>query len=91
MSLIDDASLERCCNKQGFNIRGGEQKHRKMYVRIGLVACKKNDCKSCNSCIGFGASITGCHGARKRKACGSIHACGKYQKNFPAFGYIFVQ
>jgi hypothetical protein len=89
-SLIVGSSLQQNCNKQGFNIPVG-QSNRKMYVRIGLVANDANDCKTCNSCIGFGISITGCFGAVKKKACGSIHACGNLQNNIAAFGYILVQ
>ncbi|CAB4032324.1 Hypothetical predicted protein, partial [Paramuricea clavata] len=72
-SLIYGSSLQENCNIQGFNIRGGES--RKMYIRIGLVANDQNDCKTCNSCIGFGISIPGCYGLVQKKACGSIHAC----------------
>ncbi|CAB4035722.1 Hypothetical predicted protein, partial [Paramuricea clavata] len=60
-SLVNGSSLQKYCNKQGFNIRE-DQSTRKSYVRIGLVANDANDCKTCNSCIGFGTSITGCDG-----------------------------
>ena len=90
-SLIDDSTLQQYCNIQGFNIRGGYY-YRRMYVRIGLVANNVKHCNTCNSCIGFGASITGsCNYHMKKKACGSIHACGHYPKNIAAFGYILVQ
>ncbi len=91
MSLIHGSSLEANCNKQGFNIGGGNP-DRRMYVRIGIVANKQNNCKTCNSGIGFGVSISGCYGTRKKKACGSIHACGEhFQNNLATFGYILVQ
>jgi hypothetical protein len=89
-SLINGSTLQQNCNTQGFNIRGG-QSNRKMYVRIGLVANNETDCNTCNSCIGFGISITACDGHVKKKACGSIHACGNLQNNIAAFGYILVQ
>ena len=89
-SLIDGLSVQEYCNKQGFNIRGG-QSNRKMYVRIGLVANEANDCNTCNSCIGFGTSITGCDDEVRRSACGNIHACHSTNINTAAFGYILVQ
>jgi hypothetical protein len=89
-SLINGLTLQQNCNVQGFNIRGG-QSNRKMYVRIGLVANDENDCKTCNSCIGFGTSIIGCGGDVKKNACGNIYACHDNQTNIAAFGYILVQ
>ena len=106
-SLIQKSTLQEYRNKQGFNIPGRQQDG-KILVRIGLLACRKKNCESCNSetkcnscecnlfecnsCIGFGAAITGCCGASKEKACGSIHACrAGTQNNIDAFGYILVQ
>jgi hypothetical protein len=89
-SLIDNSALQQYCNIQGFNIRG-RYSYRRMYVRIGIVANQQNDCNTCNSCIGFGASITGYNNRVKMKACGSIHACRDYPNNIAAFGYILVQ
>jgi hypothetical protein len=89
-SLINGSTIQQNCNIQGFNVRGGES-FWKMYVRIGLVANDENDCKTCNSCIGFGASITSCGGLVKKKACGSIHACRYNRNNIATFGYILVQ
>jgi hypothetical protein len=89
-SLMKGTSLQSYCNKEGFNVRE-EQSNRKSYVRIGLVANQQNNCWTCNSCIGFGTSVTGCNGEVKRSACGNIHACSSTYKNTPAFGYILVQ
>jgi hypothetical protein len=89
-SLMKGSSLQETCIKQGFNIRGGRH-DRKMYVRIGLVADHDWGCNTCNSCIGFGTSITGCDGKVKRSACSNIYACHGTFKNTAAFGYILVQ
>ena len=89
-SLIKGSSLQEKCNKEGVNIHGGRN-DRKMYVRIGIVANDNRYCNSCNSCIGFGTSITGCDDKVRKMACGNIHACGRKDKNTPAFGYILVQ
>lgn len=44
------ASLQNNCNKEGFNVfcQGGSK------ARIGFVANNENDCKWCDSRIGFG-------------------------------------
>jgi hypothetical protein len=89
-SLINGSSVQQNCNTQGFNIRGGESNW-KMHVRIGLVANDETDCNTCNSCIGFGISVTACGGRVKKKACGNIHACKNLQNDIAAFGYILVQ
>ena len=91
-SLIVTSSLQQNCFKEGFNINGGRS-DRKMYVRVGLVADNGHDCSSCNSFIGFGASITGCDGKVKLKACGNVYACRSKENdvNIAGFGYIFVQ
>ena len=90
-SLIKGSSLQNNCNKEGFNIREEQYNNRKSYIRIGLVANQEDDCDTCNSCIGFGTSITGCDDRVRRKACGNIHACWNTDKNIAAFGYILVQ
>ena len=89
-SLIDGSSLQQNCNKQEFNIGGGNS-NKRMYLRIGLAANEQNDCKTCNSCIGFGTSITGCDGKVRDRACGNVHVCREHQNNIAAFGYILVQ
>jgi len=40
------ASLQRNCNKEGFNVAIGK-------ARIGIVGNNENDCNSCDSRIGF--------------------------------------
>ncbi|CAB4021554.1 Hypothetical predicted protein, partial [Paramuricea clavata] len=88
-SLINDSTLQQNCNKQGFNIRGGEY-NKKMYVRIGLVANNETDCNTCNSCIGFGISITGCGGHVKKKACGNVFLAKIERRNRKTTGFAFV-
>ncbi|XP_028390758.1 uncharacterized skeletal organic matrix protein 5-like isoform X2 [Dendronephthya gigantea] len=86
-SLITDSELQPYCNKEGFNIDGGHQ----TYLRIGLVANNNNDCKSCNSCIGFGASVRGCNNQLRSIACGNIYDCRQTYRSTPNSGYIYVQ
>jgi hypothetical protein len=95
-SLVKDSYLQKNCNQQGFNIDNGNiyDAFASNKVRIGLVANNQNDCKSCNSCIGFGTSVRGCHGDVRNSACGNIMAfCPdpKNNKDTAAFGYILVQ
>ena len=46
------ASLQRNCNKEGFNVVG-DNPHQSN-ARIGTIANQENDCGSCDSRIGFG-------------------------------------
>ena len=78
------ASLQRNCNKEGFNVVSD---NRGFYrARIGIIANQQNDCFTCNSIIGFGTA-------------GYLFSCGnkaKHQpdngdKNIRAMGYILVQ
>ena len=87
-SLIgSNASLQYNCNKEGFNVVGGNPRQSK--ARIGIIGNNEKDCKSCNSRIGFGTGgypdIT--------------NSCGNEAKWFPenvdkhikAMGYVLVQ
>ncbi|CAB3977854.1 Hypothetical predicted protein [Paramuricea clavata] len=95
-SLIDGPSLQDNCNEEGFNIQGsyhfGEQYSWHMNIRIGVVANEQNDCYSCDSCIGFGTSITGCEDDVRKTTCGNMAVCNQLDnKNTAAFGYILIQ
>jgi len=46
------ASLQRNCNKEGFNAVGSNPSLAK--ARIGILGNEQNDCHSCDSRIGFG-------------------------------------
>ncbi|XP_078350799.1 uncharacterized protein LOC144635581 [Oculina patagonica] len=81
------ASLQRNCNKEGFNAvcsRGSSSK-----ARIGFVGNNENDCDRCDSRIGFGTG----------GAPDDSNTCGneaKYnpdngEKHIKAMGYILVQ
>jgi hypothetical protein len=97
--IVDDSSLQRNCNLEGFNIKKKNIFRMRSYInaRIGIVANDQNDCKSCNSCIGFGITARGCggkfdDGKVKTSTCGNIAICGNLKnQNTAAFGYILVQ
>ena len=92
LSLMDGSRLQEKCNKQGFNINIEGDNNSHLKLRIGIIADNENNCKSCDSCIGFGTSVRGCDGKTRKTTCGNIAICGKLNnKNTAAFGYIFVQ
>ena len=81
------ASLQRNCNKEGFNSRGLYLFRSK--ARIGIVSNEQDECNSPDSTIGFGTSGY----PYKNNTCGNM---ADYQpdngnKNIEAMGYILVQ
>ena len=64
-----NASLQHNCNEEGFNAFSDRSDRSK--VRIGIISNDQNDCKSCNSLIGFG---TGSH-PKGAKSCGNEAYC----------------
>ena len=92
LSLMDGSRLQENCDEEGFNINREGHRSAHFKVRIGIIADDHNNCKSCNSCIGFGTSVRSCGGQIRKTTCGNIAICNKLNnKNTPAFGYIFVQ
>ena len=77
------ASLQRYCNKEGFNAVGGGNTK----ARIGIVANDQNNCDSCNSLLGFGL------GPYDEFTCGNeaMHSADNGNQFTSAVGYIFVQ
>ncbi|XP_078381310.1 uncharacterized protein LOC144664059 [Oculina patagonica] len=87
-SLIgSQASLQRNCNKEGFNALPGHSHHSK--ARIGIIANQENDCITCDSRIGFGTG--GVHD--DSNTCGNEArvAPDNGYKHIKAMGYILVQ
>ena len=68
--------------------------YHELKTRIGFVANNQHDCRTPDSCIGFGTTVKGC-GLNLTTTCGNLFVCGKYQKNnnkdTAAFGFILVQ
>ncbi|XP_028412857.1 uncharacterized skeletal organic matrix protein 5-like [Dendronephthya gigantea] len=71
-SLIVDSSLQKNCNREGFNVLSK--------MRIGLFANNENDCRTCDSWIGYGTQIN-------EKICGNVY----WRNHDLTFGYILVQ
>ena len=90
-SLIgSDASLQLNCNKEGFNtadVNRFNAYHSE--ARIGIIANQENDCRSCDSRIGFG---TGGY-LENGVVCGNVaYVRGDNgDRRTPGMGYILVQ
>ena len=87
-SLIgSEASLQKNCNKEGFNAVGGKTSNSK--ARIGIISNQQDDCASCDSRIGFGTG--GKHD--KNNSCGNeaTHNSDNGDKHIKRMGYILVQ
>ena len=80
------ASLQRNCNREGFNTQGNSKSNAK--VRIGIIANEQNECNSPDSRIGFGG-----WGLVAEVPCGNVarHGGDNGDQTIRAFGYIFVQ
>ena len=85
-SLISDSSMQRNCNREGFNARVGSNVHAR--ARLGLIANEQNECYSPDSFIGLGTYY------------GSVgNVAGNYasyspdngEKNIKVMGYILVR
>ena len=86
-SLIGpQASLQRNCNKEGFNVVNASSLSK---ARIGIIANNENDCSSCDSRIGYG---TGGY-PDDLNTCGNEakHGPDNGDKHIRAMGYILVQ
>ncbi|KAL9953812.1 hypothetical protein ACROYT_G041278 [Oculina patagonica] len=87
-SLISpEASLQRNCNKEGFNAVCKGSSYSK--ARIGFIGNNEDDCGNCDSRIGFGTGGF----PDDSNTCGNT---AKWQpdngeKHIKAFGYVFVQ
>ena len=81
-------SLQRNCNKEGFNAVGSSKSYSK--ARIGIISNGNNDCNSCNSRIGFG---TGGDDDDDNNTCGNeaTYKPDNGNKHIKAMGYILVQ
>ncbi|XP_073247541.1 uncharacterized skeletal organic matrix protein 5-like [Porites lutea] len=78
------ASLQKNCNREGFNSVTSSSR-----ARIGIISNNENDCKTCDSRIGFG---TAGH-PDDSNTCGNVAMYGgdNGNKHIKAMGYILVQ
>lgn len=81
------ASLQPNCNKEGFNAVGENHSHSK--ARIGYIANQENDCRTCDSRIGFGTG--GYHDDSNTCGNQATHNPDNGNRHIRAMGYILVQ
>jgi len=81
------ASLQPNCNKEGFNAMANSNSYSKS--RIGILGNNENDCKSCDSRIGFGTGGN----PDDSNTCGNAAttAPDNGDRYIKAMGYILVQ
>ena len=83
-----EASLQRNCNREGFNAASTSQNNLPE-ARIGILANNENDCNTVNSRIGFGTA-----GKKPdENTCGNVasYHSDNGDKDIMAMGYILVQ
>ena len=89
--LIHGSSLQRNCNKEGFNVN--PRNHAK--ARFGILGNQENNCDSTDSFIGLGANYqrTYCLGRSAHNAAGNVASCSpdNGDKNIKVMGYILVR
>lgn len=89
-SLIgSQASLQRNCNKEGFNAVGVGSSESHSKPRIGIISNQQNNCKSCDSSIGFGTGGTGDDNSTSGNE--ATHEPDNGDTHIKAMGYILVQ
>ena len=83
------ASLQRNCNKEGFNAVGVGSSESHSKARIGIISNQQNNCKSCDSSIGFGTGGTGDDNSTSGNE--ATHEPDNGDTHIKAMGYILVQ
>ena len=83
-----EASLQLNCNKEGFNAAVSDSPDNSK-ARIGIIGNYENDCRTCDSRIGFG---TGGY-PDNSSSCGNEakHSLDNGEKHIKAMGYILVR
>ena len=74
-SLLVESSLQKNCNREGFNVKPSGAENDAAVTRIGILGNDGNNCGSCNSRIGFG-----CEGPRGGQ--NKDNSCGNESCNF---------
>jgi len=82
-----EASLQFNCSREGFNARSNNASFSK--ARIGFVSNQENNCKTCDSRIGFGTG--GLHDDSNTCGNEATYSPDNGEKHIKAMGYILVQ
>lgn len=91
-SLLSESSLQSNCNMEGFNVISTTGTLDAAITRFGIISNNENDCKSCNSRIGFGSA--GSRGQDNWNSCGNEalrYMSDNGEKHIKANCYILVQ
>ena len=85
-SLISGSSLQRNCNREGFNV---VVRHSNAKARLGFITNEQNDCNTPDSFIGMGTH----HWMNMGNAAGNAACCSpdNGDKNVKVMGYILVR
>ncbi|XP_044173439.1 uncharacterized protein LOC114973131 [Acropora millepora] len=92
-SLLADSSLQRNCNMEGFNVKPSSRQNHHAVTRIGILGNNQDECRSCNSRIGFGSEGSS-HGQQDDNSCGNESAergNDNGEKRIKANCFIFLQ
>jgi len=81
------ASLQRNCNMEGFNVAGTHSSMPR--ARISILANEQNDCNSNDSRIGLGTG--GAHDDSNTCGNEAMHSPDNGNKHIKAMGYILLQ
>ncbi|XP_028408175.1 uncharacterized skeletal organic matrix protein 5-like [Dendronephthya gigantea] len=93
--LIQGSSLQRNCNKQGFNVNFGRSIY--LRVRLGIIGNQENHCRTPDSFIGLGGKGRYVHHCSSRapsfNTAGNVATCfpDNGVKNLRAMGYVLVR
>jgi hypothetical protein len=99
-SLISGSSLQRNCNREGFNSRSNSKRSVTVKVRLGIVANQQNHCGTPDSYVGLGAEggmnypSNWCQPPDKSvNSAGNLAQCSpdNGNKNTKAMAYILVR
>ena len=92
-SLLAHSSLQRNCNREGFNVKPPYGEWDAAVTRIGILGNNEKNCRSCNSRIGFGSK-----GSRNKQhddnSCGNesdAFKADKGEKHIKANCFILLQ
>ena len=93
--MIKDSSLQRFCNREGFNAVKNNASYPGEWarVRLGIVGNESGDCDSPDSWLGFGGYGKKC-AMNDRNSVGNVSGnChpDNGKKDIQAFGYILAQ
>ena len=85
--LISNSSLQRNCNRQGFN-----SYHGYAHARIGIIANQEGDCNSPDSRLGIGTGGTAC-GQNGSVTTGNSARCSadNGDRDIRAYGFVMVR